>query len=174
MVDLKTLSMEQLSTLINCYPWFAAARKELCNRTGRYSEAALYVVDRRVLAEAHGNASATYVDTSVEAVLKTSESMPDSQKVIVIGGDYFSQDAYDSVRQDDYQNAQRDSAQASAEAAGKLDNSELVTETLASIYVQQGYPEIAKDIYSKLILRYPEKSAYFASLIEKLNIINNQ
>ena len=34
--------------------------------------------------------------------------------------------------------------------------------------------EQAKEIYSKLILRYPEKSAYFATLIEKLNNINNQ
>ena len=33
----------------------------------------------------------------------------------------------------------------------------------------QGYYEQAKDIYSKLILAYPEKNAYFAALIEKLN-----
>ena len=33
---------------------------------------------------------------------------------------------------------------------------------------QQGYTEQAKFIYSKLSLRYPEKSAYFASLIENL------
>ena len=49
-----------------------------------------------------------------------------------------------------------------------------ITETLAEIYAQQGYLEQAKNIYSKLILRYPEKSAYFATLIEKLNNINNQ
>ena len=42
------------------------------------------------------------------------------------------------------------------------------TETLAQIYSQQGYFVEAKKIYSRLILRYPEKSAYFASLIEKL------
>jgi hypothetical protein len=42
------------------------------------------------------------------------------------------------------------------------------TETLAQIYADQGYPEQAKQIYSALSLRFPEKSAYFASLIEKL------
>ena len=43
------------------------------------------------------------------------------------------------------------------------------TETLAWIYAGQGYREEAKKIYSRLMLRYPEKSAYFASLIEKLD-----
>jgi len=42
------------------------------------------------------------------------------------------------------------------------------TETLAQIYVDQGYYEQAKFIYSKLLLRYPEKNAYFAALIQKL------
>lgn len=42
------------------------------------------------------------------------------------------------------------------------------TETLAEIYSDQGYFAEAKKIYSRLMLRYPEKSAYFASLIEKL------
>ena len=45
---------------------------------------------------------------------------------------------------------------------------EFVTETLAQIYASQGYFSQAKEIYEKLILAYPEKSAYFAALIEKL------
>ena len=43
------------------------------------------------------------------------------------------------------------------------------TETLAEIYAEQGYLDEAKQIYSKLSLRYPEKSVYFAALIEKLD-----
>lgn len=43
------------------------------------------------------------------------------------------------------------------------------------IYLDQGYYDQAKAIYSKLILAIPEKSAYFASLIEKIDkLINNQ
>ena len=51
MVDFKSLSLEKLSALVNRYPWFAAARKELCVRTGQYADAALYVFDRSILAE---------------------------------------------------------------------------------------------------------------------------
>ena len=45
----------------------------------------------------------------------------------------------------------------------------LDTETLAQIYLEQGYPQEAIDIYSRLSLRYPEKSVYFAALIDEIN-----
>ena len=49
---------------------------------------------------------------------------------------------------------------------------DMYTETLAGIYLEQGYPEQAKRIYSKLILAYPEKNAYFAALIQKIDELN--
>jgi hypothetical protein len=53
-----------------------------------------------------------------------------------------------------------------------IENEHLVTETLARIYALQGSVNKAVRAYEILSLKFPQKSAYFASLIQKLK--NNQ
>ncbi|SEG10010.1 hypothetical protein [Algoriphagus boritolerans] len=54
-----------------------------------------------------------------------------------------------------------------AESSTKL-NSNLLSESFARILIQQGKKTMAKEIYEKLALKFPEKRTYFADLIEKL------
>lgn len=45
---------------------------------------------------------------------------------------------------------------------------DMMTETLARIYEKQGKTDKALEIYNTLLMKFPEKSAYFASLIQKI------
>ncbi|MBQ7194311.1 MAG: hypothetical protein IJS07_01585 [Bacteroidales bacterium] len=170
MEALRTLGTEELSGIVDLYPWFAAARKELCVRMGEPSGAALYVASRALLVASR---EADYRDESLAEVIRKAPV----RRVHVVGGDFFSQEQYDEVRKDAGQVPsfrglkQLDDEQAAAisRSAADAGMDDFCTETLAQIYIQQGYYDQAKYIYSKLSLRYPEKNTYFAALIEKLD-----
>jgi hypothetical protein len=53
-------------------------------------------------------------------------------------------------------------------AAHSLDTADVVTESMAEVWLKQGNREKAADVYRKLSLHYPAKSAYFAAKIEAL------
>jgi len=54
------------------------------------------------------------------------------------------------------------------DASPVLSGDDFITETLARIYAEQGYHKLAIACYGKLILLYPEKSVYFASLVQEI------
>ena len=52
------------------------------------------------------------------------------------------------------------------------DEDDCVSEELAEVYLAQGLKDMAKETYRKLSLVNPEKSIYFAGLIEKIDSNN--
>ena len=197
-INLKSLTMDELAGVVNLYPWYGAARKELCQRmagmggeswgVSQFSDQAMYVGDRGMIAEImRRGKSDDYADKDLESLLGTyidekkreesSKTESEGRKVHVVGGDFFSQTDYEKVRKAEDnvfvpQPIKKKAGQESPEGGPGLD---FCTETLAQIYAEQGYFEQARKIYAKLILAFPEKSAYFASLIRELDkLINNQ
>ena len=55
-----------------------------------------------------------------------------------------------------------------------IENDELVTETLARVYLEQEHYEKAIEAYKKLSLKYPKKSSLFADQINLINDLKNK
>ena len=186
-IDIHTLTLDELSGVVNLYPWYGAARVELCRRMARsgadwgeeeYASQALYIPDRgklsplvRVQADCSDKdlrqLLASYLEPSAE------EAQAQEHAVRVVGGDYFSQAQYDNVRQSGDQIFSRFASRTRPEGGdpdGEVSEiaDRFATETLARIFAEQGRIEEARRIYSRLILDFPEKSAYFAALIDNL------
>ena len=198
-IDIKKLTLDELAGVVNLYPWFGGARKELCERMSRmggdgwgetqYADAAMYVGARERMADMlRASRNEDWTDADVERLLKSyivekedvvaesDNASVEKRKVYAGVGDYFSQDDYDQVRRADDNVFSKYAAKArqgrtSVEETPDVEF-DMYTETLAGIYLEQGYSEQAKRIYSKLILAYPEKNAYFAALIQKIDELN--
>lgn len=177
-IELKNMSLAQLQSLVNQYPWFAQARLELCKKMmqigelgdEQYADVALYLNSRKIVSDLRrDNLHKNYEDNATAKLIKTYTA---PQEVHVLGGDYFSQEDYDRVKREEdklFQFNFKPIVREEESKSSPLSENEVCTETMAQIYLSQGYVDKAKQIYSKLILAYPEKSAYFASLIENLN-----
>jgi len=187
-IDLHALTLDELTGVVNLYPWYGAAHVELSRRMNKlggagwgeeqYARESLYVADRSILSRmVRSTRQADYSDKDLQALLSAfltpeASETPEHQ-VRVVGGDYFSQAQYDHVKEAGDNIFSRFAGKApSAPDGTPADYSDIAerypTETLARIFAEQGCTDEAVRIYSRLVLDIPEKSAYFASLIEKL------
>ena len=195
-INLKTLTLDELVGVVNLYPWFGNARKELCSRLmamgddetamAALADASFYVSSRKSLVKLYRERRhADCADRDMDNILKSyisgqqekTRQEENGRSVVVVGGDYFSQAQYDGIRSSGDEVFAELARKASSDS-GKIrhdtdmDAPEFYTETLAQIYAEQGYPEQARKIYDKLILEKKKKNAYFAALIEKLGLEN--
>ena len=189
-INIHTLTLDELAGVVNLYPWYGAARVELCRRMAlmgedwgedQYAAEALFVPDRgKVAVLLRQGRQTDCSDKDLSALLSSYMEEPSAPKEVqehqvrAVGGDYFSQAQYDNVRQSGDNIFSRFAAQARPESAsedqaGAQMADRFATETLARIFQEQGRIEEARRIYSRLILEIPEKSAYFATLIDKLD-----
>lgn len=183
MVELGKIDRAQLMDMVQTYPWFAAARAMVCldlTRSGDtdaargfFAESLPHLPDGiHVLRQMHGMQSGDYRDSKLVINPPAPKEKP---RVVAAGMDFFSREDYDTERREEDAAISRiavvDYSAPAPENSAKdgSDDILLISETLAEIYASQGYPEQAKEIYHKLSLESPEKSAYFASLIDNLN-----
>lgn len=113
-------------------------------------------------------------------------------KVVVVGGDFFTKEDLKTINpeedmelklrnspfyrpaesveeeKDTAEGAKGKSSLYTAEGKVNFDDLAFCTETLGHIYAQQGFYDKAIEVFSKLILLYPQKSAYFAALVNDL------
>ena len=189
-INIHTLTLDELAGVVNLYPWYGAARVELCRRMAlmgedwgedQYAAEALFVPDRSKVAILLRQGRQTDCsDKDLSALLASylEPSAPEEEvqehQVRAVGGDYFSQAQYDNVRQSGdnifsrFATKTRQETPGEDEAGAQMAD-RFATETLARIFQEQGRTEEARRIYSRLILEIPEKSAYFATLIENLD-----
>ena len=185
-----TEDLSSIEQLISIYPWYQGARVELILKLAEISKETA----REKLRESFSFVPfpewiATKIE-GIESAKKRSENdkviqsqIQQAKKIFVVGGDYFSREELESVNNDN--EAREDSPANPIEAARSLERERAVkrdganigvdplifyTETLAQIYTQQECWREALDVYSKLILLYPEKSVYFASLVNDIKL----
>ncbi len=144
-------TVKELDELLARYPWFTAARVLRCRLSGQQDPyMAVVEADRGIARELET------VDT--QALLRLS---PDD-----IIDRFLSEKELRIVAEEG------DIDEEIVTEASLDDDDDLVTEELAEVYLNQGMKQQALAIYKRLSLLFPEKSVYFAEIIEKLETNN--
>jgi len=183
MVDLSNMTLPELMDTVQAYPWFAPARAALCQAAmlqsgadagqSSFCDSIPYLPDAAFVSRRMWNTDIrNFSDEDLASLIRS--AIEEKPVIIMAGGDYFSSADYDSVRMDSDSSISRiavvdyNAPESKSQSEQEHEITAYVSETLAEIYVAQEHPELAIEIYRKLSLDNPEKSAYFASLIDKL------
>ncbi len=186
-----------LEDYIAQYPWFSTGYLELyrsmCSVDKEMSEsflgkAASYVWSRERLYRIYMKRDEPHNTCEVEEIKDAPFVIPAQDAgFILAGGDYYSSKDFERIELDtskplDSFIAEKPSLLRTAISGrtpktipeeeiiidDSFEDATFFTETLASIYAEQGHYKRALDIYAKLILLFPEKSAYFATLVKDI------
>ena len=181
--DVGEYNAAQLERVLFFYPWYSYARVKMMEKLAeadvesaeqKLRESAAYCPDPgrlfALFAEQSVRESENVIDfEAISSVAKETEQT----KYVMVGADYFSPEDLRSAEGEEFDNVRIDPAKAVDDAgqvplAADFDISDFYTETLARIYAGQGYYDEAVKVCAKLILLYPEKSAYFAALADEI------
>lgn len=194
--SIKSLGIIELEGIVAAYPWYSGARQQLLYKLAEMGEECF---NHKLRDYASFVQNIDNVISSANTIIKNKreESLSEfidldilrgeyntNQKIHVIGGDYFSSADFADLENIKIEKVGRYEAKEGDEpvlthinqpltmSEEEFNSPEFYTETLAQIFTQQGHYDKAIDVYAKLILLYPEKSAYFANLANEVKLKN--
>ena len=182
--ELNQESLDSLKQLTSDYPWFQAGwmlyllNLKKINHPGfepTLKQVAIRIPDRKRLYKFLNNeiklgSGATFQNLNSSDYQLGNKAAPKSDSLI----DKFLSSNPGSIRQSNYGQDETNKPDTKhIIEKSDTESDDLITETLANIYLQQKNYEKALDAFQKLSLKYPEKSIYFASRIKEIELLKN-
>ena len=190
--------IELIEEFTDRYPWCAIGHKSLFNllcAQGKEawlsyaSKASAYIYNRGELyALVHTPRPGKRKVSEEKAVKNVETPLDPIERIVMVGGDYFAMSDFNTTILEEknpidkfiknnpkltpVQLFQED--QEEKVSLQNVGDDNFMTETLAKIYADQSLYQLAIEAYQKLILLYPKKSDYFASLIKEIKIKMNR